>query len=116
MLDTITFDTDAMAAAADSPASVATDLAEVLVVGGVPFRRAHAVVGALVRQSLEQGVPLVELACAHPELGEEVRSLFEPGVSASRRTTPGGAGPEPVRVQLEALDQRLAQDRDRLGR
>ena len=116
MVDTLTFDTDAMAAAADTPSSVATDLAETMVTQGVPFRRAHAVVGALVRDSLERGVPLVELATSHPELGESVRDLFEPGVAVTRRTTPGGAGPEAVAVQLDRLRRRLDDDRSRLPR
>jgi argininosuccinate lyase len=115
MLDTATFDTAAMAAAADSPLAVATDLAETLVIEGMPFRRAHALVAALVRQSLEGGVPLVELATAHPELGEAVRPLFEPGVAVARRTTPGGAGPGPVARQLELLRGRIAADRARVG-
>jgi argininosuccinate lyase len=115
MITTATFDVDAMAAAADSPSSVATDLAEALVVRGVPFRRAHAIVGALVRESLERGVPLVELAVAHPDLGEAARPLFEPGAAAARRTTPGGGGPAPVAAQLDLLLRQLAADRARLS-
>ena len=41
-----------MAAAADDQTALATDLAEILVQSGMPFRDAHAVVGALVRESL----------------------------------------------------------------
>jgi argininosuccinate lyase len=115
LLETATFDLDAMAEAADSPSSVATDLAETLVLKGVPFRRAHAIVGALVRDSLERKVPLVELATAHPELGEDARPLFEPGVAANRRTTPGGAGPAPVATQLKRLRRRVEADRGRVG-
>jgi argininosuccinate lyase len=114
MISTAMFDLDAMAAAADSPSSVATDLAEALVVTGVPFRRAHAIVGAMVREALERGVPLVELAVAHPDLGEAARPLFEPGAAAARRTTPGGGGPGPVVVQLDLLLRQLAADRARL--
>ena len=43
------FDTARMRAAADDPALGATDLAEELVRGGMPFRSAHEVVGRLVR-------------------------------------------------------------------
>src|SRR5687767_6657620 len=50
MMGTLRFDHAAMAAAADSPAAAATDLAEHLVVTGVPFRDAHAIVGGLVRE------------------------------------------------------------------
>src|SRR5690606_18491454 len=58
---TLTFDVDRMQAAADSPYAAATDLAELLVSRGMPFREAHALVGGLVRDSLERKVPLVEL-------------------------------------------------------
>ena len=46
LLATIRFDAARMQAAADSPVAAATDLAERLVLGGVPFREAHAIVGA----------------------------------------------------------------------
>lgn len=114
LLDTATFHSSAMAAAADSDGPVATDLAELLVVGGTPFREAHAIVGALVREALETSSPLVDLAVAHPLLGEPARALFEPGAGAARRTSPGGGGPAPVAAQLDALRARLADDRARL--
>ncbi len=115
LLDTATFHHGAMAAAADSDGPVATDLAEMLVVAGVPFREAHAIVGALVRRSLDEGVPLVELAAAEPRLGPAARALFEPGAGARRRTSPGGGGPGPVAAQLDALAERIAADRARLA-
>jgi len=89
-----------MAEAADSPYLVAADLAEWLVEQGMPFREAHALVGALVRDSLERHVPLAELVEAHHALGADALALLDPGVSVTRRTTPGGAGPNPVDDQL----------------
>ncbi|MGI9613005.1 MAG: argininosuccinate lyase [Acidimicrobiales bacterium] len=115
LLATATFETEAMASAANSDGPVATDLAEMLVVGGMPFRDAHAVVGALVRQSLDEGVALVELAAAHPDLGDEARAVFEPGAGAARRTSPGGGGPGPVERQLALLAERVSADRARLA-
>jgi argininosuccinate lyase len=115
LIETAMFDTDRMALAADSPSSVATDLAELLVLDGVPFREAHGIVGALVRESLGDGADLIDLAAAHPKLGQRVRPLFAPGVAANRRTSPGGGGPEPVLVQLGLLRDRLAADRLRVG-
>ena len=89
-----TFDTDRMAAAADAPDAAATDLAEHLVERGTPFRDAHAVVGALVRDARSTtSVPLADLVAAHAALGPEAAALLEPGVSVTRRTTRGGAGP-----------------------
>ncbi|MFV0258696.1 MAG: argininosuccinate lyase, partial [Acidimicrobiales bacterium] len=112
---TMTFRVEAMAAAADTDGSVATDLAETLVVRGIPFRDAHAIVGALVRESLADQVPLADLAAAHPDLGEDVRALFEPGAAVARRTSPGGGGPGPVADQLRALADLIAADRARVG-
>jgi argininosuccinate lyase len=108
LLETATFLPEVMQAAADSPAVAATDLAEWLVARGVPFREAHATVGAMVRQALERGVPLDELVMTDPRLGPDALPLLEPGVAVRRRSTPGGAGPEPLGPQLEAARARLA--------
>ncbi len=116
MIATATFDTERMAAAAASPTMAATDLAEWLVAAGTPFREAHAVVGALVRRSLEPGAPaLAALVASDERLGPEAAALVAPGVAVQRRTTPGGGGPGPVAVQLSRFRQRLETDRARLG-
>ncbi len=108
------FDTERMAAAADAPAAAATDLAELLVTNGLPFRQAHALVGALVRRSLQGDGSLADLVRAEPQLGDQAVALLEPGVSVSRRTTAGGAGPAAVAVQVERFTARLDADRARL--
>ena len=115
MFDSLTFDQDRMQAAADTPYAAATDLAEHLVMQGTPFRDAHAMVGALVRNALAGGPPLRELVAAHPSLGAEALPLLEPGASVARRTSPGGAGPAAVAVQRERFRAQLAADRQRLG-
>jgi argininosuccinate lyase len=113
MIAELTFDTDRMAAAADSPTSSATDLAEHLVRGGTPFRDAHAIVGDLVRRSLDEGEDLAGLVAAEPRLGPEAAELLEPGVAVTRRTTRGGGGPGPLPAQREAYSARLAEARAR---
>ena len=115
LLRTIVFDADRMQAAADSSAAAAVDLAEWLVERGVPFRQAHAIVGGLVRDSMERHVPLSELVEAHPVLGTDAAGLLAPGVAVTRRTTPGGAGPGPVQAQLDRFARRLQRDRERIG-
>jgi argininosuccinate lyase len=114
LMATVRFDRKRMQAAADSPYLAATDLAEWLVGRGMPFREAHALVGGLVRDSLARNVELAELVAAHPSLGAEAAGLLAPGVAVGRRTSPGGAGAQPVAQQLtrfaqhvEALDGRL---------
>ena len=116
LLSTARFHTGVMQAAADSPASAAIDLAEFLVAAGLPFREAHVLVGGLVRDSIERGVPLGELVDAHPQLGGEAAALLEPGVPVTRRTTPGGAGPKPVAEQLARFRAHLEVEEERIGR
>jgi argininosuccinate lyase len=114
LFSTVEWNHDRMQAAADGPAAAAIDLAELLVVQGMPFRQAHSLVGGLVRDSIERHVPLVELVQAHPDLGEVAARLLDPGVAVTRRTTPGGAGPVPVADQVERFTRRLGVDRSRL--
>jgi argininosuccinate lyase len=115
LVATLTFHVERMQAAADSPYAAATDLAEMLVERGIPFRDAHALVGALVRDSLERHVPLTELVEAHPDLGTEACALLEPGRAVNRRTTAGGAGPKPVATQIDRFARRLETDAARLA-
>jgi argininosuccinate lyase len=115
LLATAELRTAEMARAADGPTAAATDLAEALVEAGTPFRHAHAVVAAVVRESLTGATPLAELVARHPDLGPELVGLLEPGVSVTRRVTPGGAGPVPVAVQLRRFAERLDVDAERLA-
>ncbi|HEY3238636.1 MAG TPA: argininosuccinate lyase [Acidimicrobiia bacterium] len=108
LMDTATFDLDRMRAAADAPASAAADLAEDLVRSGMPFREAHILVGKVVREAVERGIPLEELVMTEPRLGPDALPALEPGASVRRRTSPGGAGASSVAIQLESARSRLA--------
>ena len=114
LLRSMTFNAAAMQAAADTPYVAATDLAEHLVQNGMAFREAHAVVGSLVRNAVDRHVDFGELVENHPALGPTAVALLEPGVSTSRRTTPGGGGPGPVAVQLIRFTAALARARAQL--
>jgi len=109
MVATATWVPERMQSAADSETGSATDLAEWLVQRGTPFRDAHAVVGALVRRHLAGEGTLRDLVAADDALGPEAAALVAPGVAVRRRTTPGGAGPAPVAVQLERFRLHLDQ-------
>ena len=115
LVSTLELRTDRMAEAADSPFAAATDLAEYLVVSGMPFREAHAVVGAHVRAALAGEASFAELVAGDERLGAEAVALLAPGVAARRRTTPGGAGPGPVAVQRVRFAERLADQEARLA-
>ena len=108
MIATARWVPERMQAAADAETSSATDLAEWMVQRGTPFRDAHAVVGALVRRTVAGEAALRTLVEADPLLGPDAAALVAPGVSVSRRITPGGAGPVPVAVQIERFDAYLA--------
>jgi argininosuccinate lyase len=114
MIESAEFVTERMAAAADAETAAATDLAEWLVARGTPFREAHAIVGELVRRTLDTAVPLAELVAADARLGPAAAELVAPGVSVRRRTSPGGAGPDPVAEQLERFRETLRHQRDDL--
>ncbi|MGI9596026.1 MAG: argininosuccinate lyase [Acidimicrobiales bacterium] len=115
MIETCTFNHDVMAAAADDQTALATDLAEILVESGTPFRQAHAIVGALVRQSLSGPVTLAELVARSEDFDDGVADLFEPGAAVARRQSPGGAGRDPVATQLVNLAARIDVDAERVS-
>lgn len=100
MIDTATFNTDVMQAAANQQVMGATDIAEWLVRGGRPFREAHSIVGAVVREALSSGRILSDVVSQHPDLGVEPAALLAPGVSVSMRQSPGAGGP------MASTDQR----------
>jgi argininosuccinate lyase len=115
LIGTASFDIERMQAAAAGQGLAAIDLAEWLVAAGFAFRDAHGMVGTLVRESIERGVPLGELVEAHPDFGEQALEVLDAAAALRRRTTPGGTGPDAVAVQLERFRRRIASDAARLA-
>jgi argininosuccinate lyase len=113
MIATATFVPVRMQTAADADVMAATDLAEHLVVSGMPFREAHAVVGQLVRRHLAGEGGLAELAAE--AIDADAAALVQPGVGVRRRTSPGGAGPAVIGVQIDAYRSMLASQATALG-
>jgi argininosuccinate lyase len=106
------FDVERMAAAAADPALGATDLAEHLVRRGLPFRRAHEVVGALVRHAEAKGVslreiPREELPSVAPELTAEALDALDPARAVGARTLTGGPAPSKVLEECDRLEGEL---------
>jgi argininosuccinate lyase len=114
MLATISFDRDRLAAAATDEALAATDVADLLVKRGVPFRRAHGIVGGVVRAAVERGKALSELteeelAELAPELDGEYYSLLEDGAWLESKVSDGGTSLPRVREQLAQARHLLAE-------
>jgi argininosuccinate lyase len=61
MLEGLRFNRERLRAAAEDDLLAATDIADLLVRDGVPFREAHGIVGGLARAAIERGVSLAEL-------------------------------------------------------
>lgn len=99
------FDEARMRRAAADPGLMATDVAEHLVVRGLPFREAHHIVGRAARLAAESGRTLADLsteewAAIDPRVGPEVVDLFDPERSLRRREVVGGPGPRATSRQL----------------
>lgn len=106
-IQTLGVDADRMRAALDASLR-ATDLADLLVESGVPFRESHRLVGRLVREAERSGVPLDRVpapvaAAIHPGLGAALAQLGTWEDSVESRATSGGASRDSVAQQIELL-------------
>jgi argininosuccinate lyase len=105
MLEHISANRQACSAAAADPALLATDLADYLVLKGLPFRQAHHAVGSLValaeksQRRLNQ-LTLDELRSVEKKFSEDVRSIFDVKQAMTRRKVIGAPGSREVRRQL----------------
>jgi len=101
------------AASAEESWVVATDLAEELARRGVPFHRAHQLVGKLVLESVKAGKSpsdwdAASLAAFAPEFHPDMARLLRPGEGMKTRELPGGTGPRAVARALAEAEERLA--------
>ncbi len=102
----------------------ATDLAEVLVKQGLPFREAYQKVGSLVRPAKEQGVPLGQVPVAaaqaiEPRFDAAALASLEPKAAVARKESAGGTGPKSLDAQftqLAAASDRLEAEAKRIPR
>ncbi|MGA8014888.1 MAG: argininosuccinate lyase [Candidatus Dormiibacterota bacterium] len=95
------FDVAAMRRAASDPMLLATDVAEYLVLRGMPFREAHLLIGAAVRRCVAERRTLADLSLEEwrriSELFDDgVLGLFDVDAALRRRELPGGPGPRSV--------------------
>jgi len=97
------------AGAAASGFLLATDAADYLVGRGVPFRRAHEIVGALVRRLVAEGRALeslsaAEWAAASEHFGADVVERVRARASVEAKRTPQSTSPSAVAARLAEVE------------
>ncbi len=113
MIEGATFNRERMAAAAADGMIAATDLADLLVRRGVPFRQGHALVAQIVRKTLADGrqlssLTLEELQSYSPQLDDEALALLAQDGWLESKASAGGTALVRVREQLAAARQLLS--------
>ena len=116
MIDTWTVHADVMLKEASLGFTAATDVADYLAKRGVPFRKAHEIVGELVLYCEKHGkgledLTLDEFRAASPLFGKDIVGELDPEAIARARTTYGGTGHSAVRDQLREASRKLKGDR-----
>jgi argininosuccinate lyase len=106
MLSSIGFDRERLAQAASDEFLAATDVADLLVRRGIPFREAHGVVAGLVRRAIEQDKQLSELTRqeleeASPLLDDQFYELLRDQAWLESKVSRGGTSLTRVREQLD---------------
>jgi argininosuccinate lyase len=94
------------AAAVADPGLLATDLADYLVLKGVPFREAHHAVGAVVRLAEKNVValnllPTSEVQKIHPAFGADWMQVFDLKRGLAKRVGSGMPGPKQIAKQFK---------------
>jgi argininosuccinate lyase len=114
MIDAASLREDRALEAAGDPLLLATDLADRLVEGGVPFRQAHEIVGGLVARAQELRVPLdkldpAEFLAASSVLTDGiVKNTFNLRAALEARRAIGAPSPENVSREIVRWQQSLA--------
>ena len=106
MLGSIRFNRPRLEQAAADEFLAATDIADLLVRRGVPFREAHGVVAGLVRSAVDQGKTLSELTREElversPLLDDEFYAVLRDGAWLESKVSRGGTSLARVREQVE---------------
>jgi argininosuccinate lyase len=107
LLAGLRFDRDGLAAAAADELLAASDIADLLVRRGMPFREAHGVVGGRVRSALEDGRRLSDLSLeelrSHSELlDSSYHELLRERGWIESKVSRGGTASVRVREQLDS--------------
>jgi argininosuccinate lyase len=115
MVSTSKFDREKMRAAAPLGFSLATEIADFLVLKGVAFPIAHDAAGKAVRRCEELSIELdqlsdLDLKSIHPLLSGEVRSRLNLDAALAARASASGTAPESVKKQISNLRVKISAD------
>ncbi len=113
MLEGLTFRRERLSDAASDEFLAATDVADLLVRRGMPFRQAHGVVAGLVRVAVSEGKRLSELTREQlgeqsPLLDDEFYAVLRDGAWLESKVSEGGTSLARVREQLARAREALA--------
>ena len=102
-----------MRAALNAGHLTATELADYLAKRGVPFRAAHGMVAALIRDADNKGAGVSELSLAEirrraPMAQADALALLNPDRAVAARKHVGGTAPVRVRAEIAAARKELA--------
>ncbi|MDR1017270.1 MAG: argininosuccinate lyase [Lachnospiraceae bacterium] len=112
MMDTITFNKSIMEESAKAGYTNATDVADYLVLKGIPFRDAHSIVGKLVlicdkeKISLDQ-LPLDEYKSLCDAFDEDIYEAISMKTIVDKRKTIGGPSKDAMKQVLEIYEKQL---------
>jgi argininosuccinate lyase len=106
MLKTVSFNKTRFVEGLQSEFTLATELADYLVRKGVPFRKAHAVVGAIVQKCLADEKTLNQLSLKEyqtfsKEFQNDVYQVLAPEKSLRLKKSSGSTSPREVRKAME---------------
>ena len=112
LLTNLRFRTDSMAEATRHGCMTATDLADYLVVKGVPFREAHGIVGRAVAYCVDNGCELEKLSLEQlrqfsPGIDKDVFAVLSVEGSVNSRVSTGGTGRQRVEEALRRAEQQM---------
>ncbi len=112
-VDGLAFDAKRCAAALEGGHLLALELADYLARKGMPFRRAHGVVGRLVAKAERKGIDVSKLDLADlreeaPEFGPDVRQVLSVTAALKAKGAVGGTAPSRVKRSLAAWNRRVA--------
>jgi argininosuccinate lyase len=112
-VDGLAFDTKRCAQALEGGHLLAVELADYLVRKGMPFRRAHGVVGRLVAKAEKKGVDvsrldLAEMRAEATEFDSDVRRVLSVTAALRAKGAIGGTAPSRVKRSLASWTRRVA--------